>query len=452
MVDKLAIKLRCLDFPCPVAHRSEILLCGCYRNGQLCVYIYSISGNFTALSVRVFILQEVHYVGGQGPLTLSMLAVPRRKRVFELWCGQSGRDAQLMVWYMGDMRYKRTLKHHGMKTRKTTTTTTNAEGPELRPWEVGVTLMAVEQQQQQQQQSRAHVDASSVYSTLPSMSTSVWTYVSPAGKVFRWDVPQKAQVGSMEVDSVDVHRGGSPTRRRAASAGGGEERGATAETEENSPSGTPSRFRRSSSSSLTSMVVMGGTLYLGRADGVVLVADAALDPGAAPLIAAFRPHDADIVSLLTIGLGAGCGRQNDGAGAGSDENSTAATTALKRTPSYRGAACSGGSGSSGVDSHSAMTKSTSGIGGAGGSSSSSNPASSSFNPPWWVSRQYGEGASCCPLLLSVGRGYRSLISSKCPTAAFSPAAVTHSSGANRNKTFVLSWYATEWDRLEAETE
>ena len=199
------------------------------------------------------------------------------------------------------------------------------------------------------------------------------------------------------------------------------------------------------------MVVMGGTLYLGRADGVILVADAALDPGAAPLIAAFRPHDADIVSLLTIGLGAGCGRQNNGAGG--DENATAATTTLKRTPSYRGAACSGGSsGGGGVDNHSAMTKSTSGIGGAVGSSSSSNPASSSFNPPWWVSRQYGEGASCCPLLLSVGRGYRSLISSKCPTAAFSPAAVTHSSGANRNKTFVLSWYATEWDRLEAETE
>ena len=229
----------------------------------------------------------------------------------------------------------------------------------------------------------------------------MWTYVSPAGKVFRWDVAQKAQVGSVEIDSAKV--------------------GAV----------------ESSGSSAISMTVLNGLLYIGRLDGAVLVVDAALEPGAASLLSAFRPHDSNVVSLVAVGGGtAEASSHNLG--------EETARKSVKRTPSYRGV---GGGVDGYSSSSSAMTKSTSSIGGVGAGSGCSS-SSGIWNPSWWVSHR-GDGAQC-PLMLSVGRGYRSLVSAKCPTAAFSPAAVTQSSGVNRNKTFVLSWFATQWDQVEDE--
>ena len=339
-----------------------------------------------------------------------------------------------MVWYMGDMRYKRTLKHQGLRLKasgsKTESLASNSSTPSTpeardidattttRPWEIGVTLIAGDQRHLQ---SRQQTDTASSSSTSWT-STSVWTYVAPVGKIFRWDVAQKAQVGSMEVDRLEPVGDVSPVRRGHARGDPGEKTGGEKST---------SPTKRSQSKTVTSMTVLGGYLYLGRADGVVLVVDALLEPGSTPLISVFRPHEAEIASLVTIGASAVISARKSGSDAEESSHHLA-----KRTPSYRGV---------GVDNY-VMSKSATGLGGSA-SSTLSSLGSSTFNPPWWETKP-GEGTNC-PLLVSIGRGYRSLISSKCPTVAFSPAAVTQSSGANRHKTFVLSFYATEWDRAES---
>lgn len=242
----------------------------------------------------------------------------------------------------------------------------------------------------------------------PSAATSVWSCAFPSSVVHQWDVETKTLINKLDcsklvpcsesLKSISIEDHLSPGRCQ-----------------------------------VTALAVQRAELYIGTTWGCVVVAErATLRP-----ITVFRPFEEEVSAIVPLGLcpaalGAGASARPESALSETSSSAPASTTASSNSTSGTGSASDAGLG---------QNTSSNGPGAVVGAGAGAAATAS------WHCKGQGHGLAQggvghdYPLVATVGRGYRSLISRY---TDIMPTLSSGSSSDSKSGTYVLLWRAQHW--------